>query len=438
VFRDNELNEVSIVPVPADAGALAGLRSKAHVRTDADDVGRFDFMGSVSSFARTQVGGLRVPARVTRTGVLKYKRPDGTIRRELRHPDEVFNSDSLASLRSATVTDWAHHKGLLSVANWKDATLGHAEEGRQDGNFVVADLIVNDPTAIVEIENGRMHDISCGYKCRLDATPGVWNGEPYDVIQRRIRYNHVAVLPKGVGRAGTDVSLMRLDSQDAMCVENQDQEDNMAEPQIQTKTLIRLDGKELMYGSPEHIKHLEDAHLADLQKAETEKLKLVARCDAAEGKADLFEKKAKKSEEDAKEEEKAEKAKRKGRERLLRRAVRAMRKFTDAEEEDDEEKMDALEDELAELSDKDLMLKVVRCDAAYADDKDIGAKPEAYIEAIFDSLLKSGVTRTDGIDSVVKTLEGVKRKDPGQKDPTTESRAKMNKTAQDAWKQPIS
>ena len=374
--------------------------------------------------------------RVTRTGVLEYRRPDGTIRRELRLPSEVFHADSLASLHGATVTDLAHHRGLLNTANWKDAALGHAEAVRRDGKFVEVDLVINDARTIAEIENGHLHDISCGYACKLDAEPGVYEGQPYDVIQRRIRYNHVAVLPKGKGRAGTDVAL-RLDSKDAECVENQHQENHMSEPNTQTKTLIRLDGKDVMYGSPDHIKHLEDAHLADLAKAEAEKKQLVERCDKADAKADLFEKKAKKSEDDAKDEEKAQKAKRKARDRLLRRAIRAMRKFTD-EEDEDEEKMDALEDELAELSEKDVMLRVIRCDANYADDKEIGNRPEAYIEAIFDGLLKSGVTRTDGIDSVTDALEKAKRKDPGHKDPTADARAKMNKTAQDAWKQPLS
>jgi uncharacterized protein len=446
VFRDNELFEVSICPVPADAGALTGFRAKDHVeaaRSDAGDTDehvRTDFMGSVSKFSRTQVGGLRVPARVTRTGVLQYRRRDGTIRRELRHPSEVFNTDSLASLHGATVTDLAHHKGLLGIHDWKDATLGHAEHVRRDGNFVEVDLVINDPTAIADIENGRLHDISCGYSCKLDAEPGVYEGEPYDVIQRRIRYNHVAVLPKGKGRAGTDVA-MRFDARDiAECdvitTDPDTESTTMAEPNIQTKTLIRLDGKELMYGSPEHIKHIEDAHIADLLKAENAQKALVERCDKAEGKADAAEKKAKKAEEDDKEEEKSQKAKRRARERLLRRAARAMRAFTDAEDAD-EDKMDALEDELSELSDKDLMLKVVHCDAAYADDTEIDTKPEPYIEAVFDAVLKSGVTRSDGIDSVTKTLERVKRKDPGHKDPAAEGRSKMNQTARDAWKQPI-
>lgn len=445
VFRGNELNEVSIVPVPADARALVGFRAKDHieaVRADAKDETehRFDFLGAVSKFERTQVGGLRVPARVTRTGVLDYRRPDGTIRRELRLPEEVFNADSLASLAGATVTDLEHHRGLLNVHNWKDATLGHAEAVRQDGAFVNVDLVVNDARAIADIENGRLHDISCGYSCRLDATPGIYEGKPYDVIQRRIRYNHVAVLPKGKGRAGPDVA-MRLDAKDAECVEAPDhQGSNMSEPSKQR--VIRIDGRDLDYGSEDHIKHLENAHLADLQKAETDQKALVARCDAAEGKAKDADTRAKKAEDDAKTAKDAEasdeaKAKRRTRERLLRRAIRAL-VTEDEDTTESENKMDALDDELSQLSNKDLMLRVIRTDAQYADDKDLDDKPEAYIQAIFDGLSKRGVTRNDGIDSVPRAFERVKRvEQQGKKDPLAEARAKSNKTMQDAWKTPL-
>ena len=101
--------------------------------------------------------------------------------------------------------------------------------------------------------------------------------------------------------------------------------------------------------------------------------------------------------------------------------------------------MDALDDELAELTDKDVMLRVLRADAAYADDKTLDSKPDAYIEALFDGLTKKGVTRTDGIDSVTKSLERVKRKDPGGNadDGVAKARADMNKRQQDAWKQPL-
>jgi hypothetical protein len=241
VYRNNILNEVSLCLIPADEDALvpsdkpdeetqrrervshAGrlLAAARVVRTDAGDEERYDFFGGIGRFERTPVGGIRVKARLTRTGVLEYKRPDGTIRRELRLPEEVFKADSVATLNGAPVTDLSHHRSLIDVANWKDAALGHADNVRQDGDYIVADLHVNDPEAVALIENGQLHDISCGYRCRMDATPGVWNGTPYDAIQRDIRYNHVAVLPRGRGRAGTDVSL-RLDSKSAECVERQE------------------------------------------------------------------------------------------------------------------------------------------------------------------------------------------------------------------------
>lgn len=461
VYRNNELDEVSLCLIPKDEDALveaeaedgpnraqlerlerisnAGrhLASARKVRTDASDdaseVNRFDFLGTVSKFTRTQVGGIRVPARLTRTGILEYKRPDGTIRRELRLPSEVFNTDSLSTLAGATVTDLDHHRGLLTAENWRDATLGHTEEVRADGDFVAADLVINDAATVADIENGRLHDISCGYSCRLDAEPGVWNGQPYDVIQRRIRYNHVAVLPKGKGRAGSDVAL-RLDAKDADSVEaDNERENTMAVPNetVATKRVIRIDGKDFDYGSETHVNYIEEAHKAELAKREAATKELQTRCDTLEARCDAAEKAAKKSKEELEEEQKGEKARarRRSREKLLRRAIRVLATEND---EDEEEKMDALDD----LTDRELMLKVIRADANYADDKALEAKSDDYITAIFEIVSKN-FTRTDGVDNIVKTIERVKRTDMGDKDPADESRKKMNKEAQEAWRKPL-
>ncbi len=53
-------------------------------------------------------------------------------------------------------------------------------------------------------------NLSCGYRCKYDWTPGVYKGQPYDCVQRDIRFNHLALVP--TGRMGDDVSV--LDSQD--------------------------------------------------------------------------------------------------------------------------------------------------------------------------------------------------------------------------------
>lgn len=461
VYRNNVLTEVSLCPIPADedslvdagpdeatrrrerlgnaARELAKQRGKRSTRTDAadTDVERFDFFGTVGKFTRTQVGGIRVPARLTRTGILEYKRKDGTIRRELRLPEEVFNTDSLASLQGATVTDLSHHRGLLSLDDWKDATLGHTEAVRRDGKFVQADLHINDPAAVADIENGRLHDISCGYSCKLDASPGVYEGQPYDVIQRRIRYNHVAVLPKGKGRAGVDVAI-RTDSSDADCVELTDKEKTM------TQRVIRIDGENIDFGSDKHIELLEKSHAAVLKPLDEKCTTLKTRCDTLEAERDTARTDAKKSLDDLKEEKDGEKAKfkRKARAKMLRKAIRLLA----SDDEDDEEKTDALEDELDVLTDKDLQIKVIRTDAKYTDGKAADGTPleqksDDYVAAIFDAVCRTGVTRADGVDSVVQTLETVKRNDAkngGPKDAADIAREKMNKTAQEAWKQPLS
>lgn len=457
VYRNNVLTEVSLCPIPADEDSLvdAGpdeetrrrerlgnaareLAKQRRARTDAtdNDVERFDFFGTVGKFTRTQVGGIRVPARLTRTGILEYKRPDGTIRRELRLPEEVFNTDSLASLQGATVTDLSNHRGLLSLDDWKDATRGHTEAVRRDGKFVQADLLINDPTMVADIENDRLRDISCGYSCKLDATPGTYEGKPYDVIQRRIRYNHVAVLPKGRGRAGVDVAI-RTDSNDADCVELTDKDKTM------TQRVIRIDGKNLDFGSEEHIALLENGFAATLKPVQEKAKELQTRCDTLETERDTARTDAAKSLADLKEEKDGEKAKfkRKARSKMLRKAIRLLA----SDDEDDEEKTDALEDELDALTDKELQIKVIRTDAKYADGKAgdgtlLEQKSDDYVSAIFDAVCRSGVTRADGIDSVVQTLEIVKRTDAknGGKDAADIARDKMNATAQAAWKQPLS
>lgn len=187
---------------------------------DASDLGgrvaRADFttLERVGKLDRTPTNGIRVPARIGRTGVLRYQRADGTVVREYRPPTEAFRAESLASLEDAVVTV-GHPKAaaLVTPSIACSVSVGHVKSGgKRDGKFIAAELVVIDAQTIENIDQGLLVEISAGYTCRHDATPGTDpdTGEAYDVVQRQILYNHCALLGSGEGRAGADVSL-RLD-----------------------------------------------------------------------------------------------------------------------------------------------------------------------------------------------------------------------------------
>lgn len=170
---------------------------KRQIRMDVGRLGRSE---------RTPQGFLRVAGNATRIGVLTYRRRDGSEFRELRHPSEVFNADSLKSLAFAPLTD-RHPAELVSPRNVRDLQVGIVTDVRADGRFVAGDLIVQDQRMIEKIERGDARELSAGYTCQVDETPGDFNGERYDGVQRAIIYNHLAIGPRDWGRAGGDVSI---------------------------------------------------------------------------------------------------------------------------------------------------------------------------------------------------------------------------------------
>ena len=174
-------------------------------------VQRLDFAGTVRGVVETPQGGRRMPAVLTRVGVLRYRDETGREWGELRPPEEVFAPESLATLRAAPVVD-LHPDVKVTTENFQALSLGHVHDdvAPEDERLVVGTVTVNAGPAVRKIDAGERKDTSCGYEMTPDRTPGVWEGEPYDVVQREIRYNHVGIGPPGWGRAGSEVSL-RLD-----------------------------------------------------------------------------------------------------------------------------------------------------------------------------------------------------------------------------------
>jgi hypothetical protein len=87
-------------------------------------------------------------------------------------------------------------------------------------------VLITDERAIEDAEQGKT-ELSCGYSCDLDMTPGVMDGQHYDAVQKNIRGNHVALVTRG--RAGAEAAL------------HLDKDDNETQEKEHMKT-VKIDG----------------------------------------------------------------------------------------------------------------------------------------------------------------------------------------------------
>jgi len=186
-------------------------------------VRRFD-LSRLDKIEEMPQGYLRAPANATRVGIFVYKNADGSKRRELRLPEEVFKEDSLVTLAGVPLVNNHPPEQLLNLENTKKYLVGYTgTEVNHDDKFLKTTVTVVDPNTIEDVKLGKI-ELSCGYECNLDEKPGVWEGQPYDCIQKDIRYNHLALVNKG--RAGDEVRL-RTDSSDAVMVSDELKENQM-------------------------------------------------------------------------------------------------------------------------------------------------------------------------------------------------------------------
>jgi len=183
---------------------------------------RFD-AARFSKTKTTQDGYLETEATVTRTGVFKYMNADGTIRNELRHPDDVFKKESLDSMKMIPITDGHPEQRLVNSKTAKELQSGYVGESiHVDGKYIKAPLVVTDETAIGKIKNGK-NQLSLGYTADVISESGIYDGKHYDSRQTNIKYNHLAIC--NVARAGAEASI-KLDSGEAMQIDDLDDTNN--------------------------------------------------------------------------------------------------------------------------------------------------------------------------------------------------------------------
>lgn len=131
-----------------------------------------------------------------------------------RPAEELGHAETLDSFKTVPVI--SDHTMLGSIdlgltpASRKGVggTTGDLVEFDEATGVLYSNIKIFDEGLAAEINAGKK-ELSCGYRCRYDMTPGTFDGQKYDVVQRRMRGNHVAVVKKG--RMGSDIAV--LDSQ---------------------------------------------------------------------------------------------------------------------------------------------------------------------------------------------------------------------------------
>lgn len=169
-------------------------------------VNRFTDASPIGKVKRTKDGYVTAYARAVRTGIQMYRASEvGLVGdhmvRVMRPEEEVFSQDSLQSFSHAPVT-LGHPTDPVSSDNWHDLAVGEVStEAVRDGDFIALPLILKDARAITALDGG-MRELSAGYTAEIEF---VDNHPDYDAVQRNIRINHLAVVPKA--RAGAEARI---------------------------------------------------------------------------------------------------------------------------------------------------------------------------------------------------------------------------------------
>lgn len=235
------------------------------------DVARFD-RGQVKGDAFvTEEGYIKANAVVTRTGVFLYKNPDGTIRKELRHPDDVLKNDSLNSMKMIPVTNGHPQERLVTAENAKRLAIGYTGETiTHDGEFILSNFVITDLDSVKEVTDRNRRELSLGYTVDLIPEEGSYNDQPYNFRQTNIKYNHLSIVDNA--RAGSEARIA-LDSCDA--------EEILREEATMAKRKVKFDDDEVLMEDNvadrveqlmDRIKNLEE----EKRKIEEEKDKLEA------------------------------------------------------------------------------------------------------------------------------------------------------------------
>jgi hypothetical protein len=369
-------------------------------------------------------GFMSMMANLTRTGVFTYfeRTPDGTIRviRQFRDPEEVFAEATIQSLMGLPITN-NHPTELVSPENARAFVVGMTSDTPkkvylpeqmpmdQAEAYVQQQITLFDANAISQVKTKKKTQLSLGYVCALDESPGVYKGQPYDFVQRDIRYNHLSLVDQA--RGGPECKVL-IDSIEYVC-DGTSQDDNNQQEQKNMK-IVNWKGKkvEVTDDAADLFASME-AYLAD---GETTSATLKAQLDTLKAQLDsATEKLNAKKEEDNKD---------------------AFRKAVSVRVSLEGKARRILKDEAASIEAMDDVTLMKAVIAKASPKLDIKDKSDAYIQARFDCIMedfKEAVGRSADEQKIGETLNSDSNNDSWETAADKARDTQWNRD-RDAWK----
>jgi len=157
----------------------------------ADRVMFSDSMGiqiDSSKMVDTKDGLLVKDAIICRAMVLDYNG-----KKILKSPEAL--ADSMPTMQRMMITDeHPRSRVIMDVLEIKGRVL--PETVILNNNVATGDLLITDKVLADEIRKGK-RDLSPGYYADIIDEPGTFNDEPYQAVQKKVLYDHLAVVKVG-------------------------------------------------------------------------------------------------------------------------------------------------------------------------------------------------------------------------------------------------
>ena len=127
-----------------------------------------------------------------------------------RSAEELSSPETIDSFRLMPLVDEHSMLGSedqgLTPAEKKGVQGVIGEDVYFDAPYLRGNIKIYSEAAKGLVSSNAKRELSPGYRCVYDFTPGAFDGEQYDAVQRTIRANHLALVEEG--RTGPDVAVL--------------------------------------------------------------------------------------------------------------------------------------------------------------------------------------------------------------------------------------